>query len=173
MFDTKFCHSSTSSLPPTIPIDLILSLLHDFATIIHLNPDTIGFEELSSNGTSTEYNVRDALAFIPKRLWNGSVSYGCTFTVVPDGCDIEIRAPGGFTSVNRWRVLRQTEQGGDITIRIESDARCSKTYAVFVKKFLQNSHEQQQRKLGERVKAAMAKREGRPAMGRRRSSYPN
>ncbi|GAB7352723.1 hypothetical protein MBLNU459_g3077t2 [Dothideomycetes sp. NU459] len=141
MFDTTFSHTSESILPSLAPEDVVLHLLHDFDTLIRLNPDCKGYNLISTcPEKGSEYDVEDSLAFIPKKLWSGGVWYKARFETVDNGCDITIKAPGGFTSVNHWQLVRG--QGGAKTIRIVSDARCSKTFAGFVKKFLDNSHKQ-------------------------------
>lgn len=177
------------------------------------------------------YEVEDDLPFIPKRLWSGGVKYTADFTPVEDGCDITIHAPGGFTSVNHWRILRESaplneetiheepetaaptqngrpglkrgltleqleksvsrvdEEGGKLErtgtkdhlhaetegagayVQIVSDAKCSRTFAGFVKGFLKNSHVQLQRSFIEKLQETPAEmRERRPTLGRRRSS---
>lgn len=172
MFDTTFSHSSESTLPPKAPEDVILQLLHDFDTLIRLNPDCRGYNLVSTSAeTTSEYDVEDNLAFMPKKLWSGSVWYKATFKTIDDGCDITIKAPGGFTSVNHWRLIRT--QDGPRTIRITSDAKCSKTFASFVKKFLGNSHEQLQKGFQEKVEDASGKENSRPGAIRRTSSWPN
>jgi hypothetical protein len=54
------------------------------------------------------YEVEDDLPFMPKRLWSGGVKYTADFLPQEDGCDITVHAPGGFTSTNHWRILRET-----------------------------------------------------------------
>lgn len=172
MFETTFSHTSESTLPPKAPEEIVLQLLHDFDTLIRLNPDCRGYKLVSTcPETISEYDVEDNLAFIPKKLWSGGVWYKATFQIVQDGCDITIKAPGGFTSANHWRLQRG--QDGRRTIRITSDARCSKTFASFVKKFLDNSHKQLQKGFQEKVEDAAGKENSRPGMLRRTSSLPN
>lgn len=166
MFDTNFSHVSQSEVPSTVPEQVIVQMMHDFGLIVKLNPDCKSFQLVQQISPDTwEYKVEDCLAFIPKKLWSGGVFYTAIYTLKDNGCDITVKAPGGFTSVNHWRSIRQSE-GGNTIIRITSDAKCSKTFAGFVKKFLQNSHEQLQRGFKERVQES-----ARPGMLRRRSSW--
>lgn len=209
MFDTTFTHTSATPLPSTVQIDQALSTLHNFETIIRLSPDcrgckpipppatkngapkTNGHTSAPSNAQIQYYEVEDDLPFIPKRLWSGGVRYTADFVPTNDGCDITVHAPGGFTSTNHWRLLRetlpedsapalervqskdllyaQTGGGGGWYIQIVSDARCSKTFAGFVKGFLKNSQLQLQSAFIERVKEGSTKPR-RPTLGRRRSS---
>lgn len=121
MFDTNFSYASATPLPPSLSIDEAISILHTFETVIKLSPDCRGCKQIPppKNGTSaskggtpaapvTFYEVEDDLPFIPKRLWSGGVRYNAEFTPVSDGCDITVYAPGGFTSTNHWRLLRET-----------------------------------------------------------------
>jgi len=126
MFDTTFSYSSATPLPPNLSIDEAIKLLHDFETVVKLSPDCRGCKQLQksgsnsnfskSNGTTTytdqSYEVEDDLPFIPKRLWSGGVKYNADFIPVADGCDITVYAPGGFTSTNHWRLLRETAPRG-------------------------------------------------------------
>lgn len=121
MFDVNFCYASATALPPNLSIDEAISILHSFETVIKLSPDCRGCKQIpppkngspiSKGGTPanpmTFYEVEDDLPFIPKRLWSGGVRYNADFTPVSDGCDITVHAPGGFTSTNHWRLLRET-----------------------------------------------------------------
>lgn len=214
MFEVDFQHASSTPLPPNLPVEQGIRILHDFETVIRLSPDCRGCKPIpppnnskrksqQPNGNTNEisaseiqhYEVEDDLPFIPKRLWSGGVRYNADFLPVPDGCDITVYAPGGFTSINRWRILRETipedeemtlerVQSKDLLhadttggsggwyVQIVSDARCSRTFAGFVKGFLRNSHEQQKRAFIEKLQATPAaqQRSRRPTMGRRRSS---
>lgn len=205
MFETEFQHASQTPLPPNLPVDKGIEILHDFETVIRLSPDCRGCRPVQppngkkkSNGTSEEqeqhFEVEDDLPFIPKRLWSGGVKYLADFLPVQDGCDITVHAPGGFTSINRWRILRETipedaepqlerVQTKDLLhaettggtggwyVQIVSDARCNRTFAGFVKGFLKNSHEQQKRAFIEKLQATpKEQRARRPTLGRRRSS---
>lgn len=121
MFETTFSHKSSTPLPPTVSIATALQLLHDFETINRLNPDVRGQKpiepkngSLKTNSTSAYpvqyYEVEDDLPFIPKKLWSGGVHYQADFVPLPEGCDITVHAPGGFTSVNHWRLVHQEER---------------------------------------------------------------
>ena len=119
MFDTSFSYASATPIPPSLPADTAIQILHDFETVIRLSPDCRGCKKLPppkngyTNGASKRpdmqfYEVEDDLPFIPKRLWTGGVKYTADFLPVEDGCDITVHAPAGFTSTNHWRVLRET-----------------------------------------------------------------
>ncbi|KAL1297641.1 hypothetical protein AAFC00_006198 [Neodothiora populina] len=167
MFETSFSHVSESTIDTSTPSDLIIKLMHDFDLIVKLNPDCKGYVLVAQHGQDTwEYRVEDYLAFIPKKLWNGGVSYTATYKIVEDGCDITVKAPGGFTSVNHWRLVVLAPDKR--LVRITSDAICNRTFAGFVKKFLENSHGQLHRGFAERVAQI-----SRPGLLRRRSSWPN
>lgn len=243
MFETSFSYASATPLPPNLSIDEAISILHSFETVIKLSPDCRGCKQLpgpkngeitSSKKTGTPlapityYEVEDSLPFIPKRLWSGGVRYAAEFLPVSDGCDITVHAPGGFTSTNHWRLLRETapltpsvkhpnntfhdddipetipeeelsaalvrvqtkdllhaeteSDGAGWYVEIISDAKCSKTFAGFVKGFLKNTHSQLQHKFIERLREASvgtsggrkpgedSKGEERPRLRRRRSS---
>jgi hypothetical protein len=191
LFETTFQHASSTPLPPNISVETGLKVLHDFEGVIRLSPDCRGCKPISPPQPSTNatndngsdnsaevirYEVEDDLPFIPKRLWAGGVKYNADFVPTPDGCDITVYAPGGFTSVNHWRLLRdpildhakethkiesQTKDtlhmrndsgGGGWYVQIISDARCPKAFASFVKGFLKNSHVQLQQAFIEKVK---------------------
>lgn len=238
MFETSFSYASATPLPPNLSIDEALAILHNFETVIKLSPDCRGCKEtpppkngcpITKSGTPagsmTFYEVEDDLPFIPKRLWSGGVRYSAEFLPVSDGCDITVHAPGGFTSTNHWRLLRETapltnganhpsslansgnpetipadELGAAVTrvqtkdllhaetesdgsgwyVEIISDARCSRTFAGFVKGFLKNSHAQLQHTFIDRLKITAAEKQQkkqqrppvvkRPTLSRRRSS---
>lgn len=205
MFETEFQHVSSTPLPPNVNVETGIKILHDFETMIRLSPDCRGCkpippppqknEQTKTNGESSEmlhYEVEDDLPFIPKRLWSGGVKYVADFVPTPDGCDIIVHAPGGFTSVNHWRILLETVpedseprlervqskdlahaqmSGGGWFVQIVSDARCNRTFAGFVKGFLKNSHTQLQRAFIEKLQQTPAQqRSRRPTIGRRRSS---
>ncbi|KAM3422527.1 hypothetical protein BST61_g28 [Cercospora zeina] len=220
MFETSFQHASSTPLPKDVSLDHGLQLLQDFETVIRLSPDCKGCKPIpppkngphkrnghtgkgSANGKEQEevlyYEVEDDLPFIPKSLWSGGVKYQADFVPRPDGCDITVRAPGGFTSTNHWRLLRENEPPGrpselehekdlaraqskntlhaDQTsrswyVQIVSDAKVNRTFASFVKGFLKSSHQQLQHAFIEKLKEAN-EQEGneRPTLVRRRSSH--
>ncbi|KAH9826920.1 hypothetical protein Tdes44962_MAKER09896 [Teratosphaeria destructans] len=215
MFETNFSHASATPLPPGVHLEQALPILHDFETVMKLNPDCKGCKRIpppaqkpSKNGLAktpgvesgaagqiTYYEVEDDLPFMPKRLWAGGVRYMAEFLPTEDGCDITVHAPGGFTSTNHWRILRETipEEsaptlvrvaskdllhqdtregmgGGTWFVQIISDAKCNKTFVSIVKGFLRNSHQQLQNAFIEKLKAPVAERQRRPTLGRRRSS---
>ena len=211
MWETSFQHASSTPLPPNVSIEAGLQLLHDFDFVVRLSPDCRGCQPIPSphsangdgNGISDEcisyYEVEDDLPFIPKRLWSGGVKYQADFLPAPDGCDITVHAPGGFTSINRWRLLRGDEPAGrpseleherdlekvrsknlnhaDTTssgwyVQIVSDAKVNRAFASFVKGFLRNSHQQLQHAFVEKLKDVGEQQDGskRPKLGRRKSS---
>lgn len=198
MFETSFTQSSSSPIPPNVSIETGLELLHDFDFVVRLSPDCRGCKSIDppKNATSPEgtqfYEVSDDLPFIPKRLWSGGVNYRADFLPLPDGCDITVYAPGGFTSVNHWRLLRETiPEGGEAKlervqskdllhaddlgsgwyVQIVSDAKVNRTFAGFVKGFLKNSHQQLQQGFIEKLRGMKEeKRTRRPTLGRRKSS---
>lgn len=209
MFDVDFSHSSATPLPASVSIDSAIKLLHDFETIIKLNPDCKGCRPIPpptakngfprKNGVKNPeniqyYEVEDDLPFMPKKLWSGGVKYTADFLETDDGCDITVHAPGGFTSTNHWRILRDSiPEDQEIALErtvskdllhadigpghsgwyvsIVSDARCSRTFVGIVKGFLKNSHVQLQQAFIEKAKQTPAQqRSRRPTLGRRRSS---
>jgi len=218
MFETSFSYASATPLPAQVTIANATTLLHDFETIVRLSPDCRGCKPISPPPTKTKtnsfpanggtlsngqpptaptsyYEVEDDLPFIPKKFWSGGVRYTADFLPTADGCDITVHAPGGFTSTNHWRLLRENipedreaglervlskdllhaETSGDgWYVQIVSDARCNKTFAGFVKGFLKNSHSQLQLAFIERLKVmGLGDGQGRgrrPTMGRRRST---
>ncbi|KAK1810301.1 hypothetical protein LTR12_015322 [Friedmanniomyces endolithicus] len=126
MFDVNFTHASATPLPPSVSIDLAIDILHHFEAVIKLSPDCRGCARLpppkAKNGTSkkpaaatngdatseTQYwEVADDLPFMPKKMWSGGVKYNAEFVAQGDGCDITVHAPGGFTSTNHWRIVRE------------------------------------------------------------------
>ena len=243
MFETSFSYASATPIPPSPSISPAICILHDFETVIKLSPDCRGCRPLplpknskaKSVPSKVQYwEVEDDLPFVPKKLWSGGVKYTADFIPVDDGCDITNHAPGGFTSINHWRILRgaaplygesiakepkeqdtqaalqrdrqslrraptldklersvsklddagarlertrtkdhlHTEDAGvGCYVQIVSDARCSRTFASFVKGALKSSHVQLQRAFIEKLEAAPVKgRQGRPMLGKRRSS---
>lgn len=127
MFETTFSYKSATPLPTNISLVDALALLHDFEAVNKLNPDVHGCKPITpKNGAPKQeiiqpadpliptktalgqmqyFEVEDDLPFIPKRLWSGGVKYQADFVPVEQGCDITIHAPGGFTSVNHWRLI--------------------------------------------------------------------
>lgn len=167
MFETTFSHMSESEIPSSSPPEVVIKLMHDFGIITRLNPDCKDYQLVNQLSDDTwEYKVEDYLAFIPKKLWSGGVFYTAIYQIVQDGCDITVKAPGGFTSINHWRLIRTND--GRMYVRITSNAKCNKTFAGFVKKFLENSHGTLQRGFKEKLAQS-----ARPGMLRRRSSWPN
>jgi len=201
MFETEFQHISSTALPQNVDVQTGLKILHDFETMIRLSPDCRGCKPVPAPPTKNgethpanmqHYEVEDDLPFIPKRLWAGGVKYVADFVPTAEGCDIIVHAPGGFTSVNHWRILLETlpedaepqlervqskdlahaqTSGAGWFVQIVSDARCNRTFAGFVKGFLKNSHAQLQRSFIEKLQSTPAQqRSRRPTIGRRRSS---
>lgn len=214
MFDINFTWASATPLPPSVSVDNAIPLLHDFETVIKLSPDCRGckpippptakngFPKTSGampNGNAGKaqlqyYEVEDDLPFMPKKMWSGGVKYVADFLPTEDGCDITVHAPGGFTSTNHWRILRETipedeepklervkskdllhaDTGGGAGgwyVQIISDAKCNRTFAGIVKGFLKNSHTQLENAFIEKLKAPPhIQRSRRPTLGRRRSS---
>lgn len=197
-------------MPPNLSIENAISLLHDFETVIKMSPDCRGCKPTpppkngfsKSKGAANQkdmqfWEVEDDLPFIPKRLWSGGVKYRADFVPVADGCDITIYAPGGFTSTNHWRLVRDhiledaegglervqskdmlhaSTAGSGWYIQITSDAQCNVTYATFVKGFLKNTHVQLERSFVDKLRATPSqqqngqKEQRRPTLGRRKSS---
>lgn len=165
MWDTKYVYQSNSSLPESTSQDVILSLLHDFDTIIHLNPTCRGVKTVPEADANThaaappvvpdqpwsEYRVEDSISFIPKRLWDGGVWYSAWFQPVQDGCNIKVAAPGGFISVNEWRL--HVREDGERSVVINSDAKGNMVFMPFVRRFVPGSHASQHRAFKERVEA--------------------
>ena len=212
MFDVNFQHASATALPPQISIDRAIEILHNFEAVIKLSPDCRGCHEIPApqakngfpktngavaNGDAaqmTYWEVEDDLPFMPKKMWSGGVKYIADYLTKIDGCDITVHAPGGFTSTNHWRIVRETipeheeaslqpvktkdllhadtgPGGGGWYVQIISDARCNRTFAGIVKGFLKNSHVQLEKAFIEKIKEpAHHPRERRPTLGRRRSS---
>lgn len=213
MFETSFQHSSSTPIPSDVSISQGLSILHDFETVVRLSPDCCGCRQLPPsevpNKKSSDHNqdqtqhyeVSDNLPFIPKRLWSGGVKYTADFLPQPNGCIVTVYAPGGFTSVNQWRLLRNSHSesntqrrpslprtaskdllhednaaGEGWYVEIVSDAKCSRTFAGFVKGFLKNNHITLQEAFVEKLRGrseqvvANGGRERRPTVGRRKSS---
>ncbi|KAK4505363.1 hypothetical protein PRZ48_003326 [Zasmidium cellare] len=217
LFETTFTYASQSQLPPNVSVEAGLKMLHDFDVIIRLSPDCRGCKRVPTpkhlakphnrpangdgpfaNGINEHqeiqcYEVEEDLTFIPKRLWSGGVKYLAEFLPTADGCDITVHAPGGFTSTNHWRLLREMipeDEPGPVIERVQSkdlahaqmmgegwyvqivsDARCNKTFAGFVKGFIKNSQTQLQMAFIEKLQASPAEqRKRRPTLGRRRSS---
>lgn len=115
--ETTFSYASATPIPPSLSTASAVQILHDFETVIKLSPDCRGCKRIpppkncstKKDGPDVEYyEVEDDLPFMPKKLWSGGVKYTADFTPVDEGCDICIHAPGGFTSINHWRILRQT-----------------------------------------------------------------
>ncbi|EME85305.1 uncharacterized protein MYCFIDRAFT_210196 [Pseudocercospora fijiensis CIRAD86] len=200
MWETTFQHTSSTPLPPNISIDTGLELLHDFDFVVRLSPDCRGCRPIpppqpknldpktlnNEPETVKYYEVEDDLPFIPKTLWSGSVKYRADFVPTQNGCAITVHAPGGFTSTNHWRLLRDNssregtrskdsdhvgDSGAGWYVQIVSDAKVEKMFAGFVKGFLKNSHRQLQAAFVERLKDTPAQQRcRRPTLGRRRSS---
>lgn len=179
LLETKFTHTSSSSLSASVSQERIIKLLHDFDAMMHLNPDCNGFrlkKQLSEN--SWEYEVEEQLTFIPKRLWSGGVTYTCTFTTLDNGCDIKVKAPF-FSSTNQWRlqtiddtaddhaVTHTGSNPGNREISITSEAVCNRTFAGITKQFVAGSHVQQQKAFADQLQKVV-----RPGMVKRRSSWP-
>jgi hypothetical protein len=117
MFETSFSYASATPIPPSLSTASAIQILHDFETVIKLSPDCRSCKKLPppkngyANGAGPEvqyYEVEDDLPFMPKRLWSGGVRYTADFIPVVEGCDITVHAPGGFTSINHWRVFRES-----------------------------------------------------------------
>ena len=144
------------------------------------------------------YEVEDDIPFIPKKFWSGGVKYQADYLPVSNGCDITVHAPGGFTSTNHWRILRDTvpedrehgdalervtskdmhhaESAGHVGwyVQIISDAKCPRTFAGFVKGALKNSHAQLEHAFIDRLKAPKQEQQpqtARPKLSRRRSTH--
>lgn len=153
MFDSSYSYGSSSPLPSSASDETVISLLHTFDIIIRLNPQCRGVKPVSDpEADPAEYRVEDTIAFIPKEIWDGGVWYSASFKRLKDGCDIEIHAPGGFTSVNAWRL--ESKDDGRKMISINSDTQSNKVYMPFIKKFLQSSHAQQQEAFNERLRSS-------------------
>ncbi|KAK4954075.1 hypothetical protein LTR28_006330 [Elasticomyces elasticus] len=177
MFSTTFTHTSTSPLPTRTTPSSALHLLHDFDSIIRLNPNVRNVHACAPDSDAPhegQHNaVRDDIPFIPKNLWpGGGVRYTAVCVPVQDGCDIIIFAPAGFTSLNCGRLVRARAGDGDgegdgdgWELRIVSDAKCSVVFAFFVKRFMPSSHAQLQRGFCEKVQAR-----SRPSVGGSRRS---
>jgi hypothetical protein len=131
MFETTFSYASATPIPPSLPTSSAIQILHDFETVIKLSPDCRGCKKIpppkgstvTKKGPEVEYyEVEDDLPFMPKKLWSGGVKYTADFVPADDGCDITIHAPGGFTSVNHWRILRETAPLNEESIPEHSEA---------------------------------------------------
>lgn len=126
MFETNFNYSTATPLPPNLNIAKAVQLLHDFEFVMKLSPDCHSTKPIpppkankpTPNTTGpnaqqmTYFEVEDDLPFMPKRLWSGGVRYTADFLPTPEGCDITVHAPGGFTSTNHWRLLREVAPTG-------------------------------------------------------------
>lgn len=137
MFETTFNYSSATPLPPNLSIAKAVDLLHDFELVMKLNPDCHSTKPIPppkankptpntsgpNAGQMSYFEVEDDLPFMPKKLWSGGVRYTADFLPTPEGCDITVHAPGGFTSTNHWRLLREVAPtGAAIRDKIDLDA---------------------------------------------------
>lgn len=135
MFETSFSYQSAMPLPSKILVSEAVAVLHDFETVNTLNPDVKGCRPIpppksaskttnapASNeklGETQYFEVEDSLPFIPTRLWSGGVRYQADFVPVEQGCDITIHAPGGFTSINHWRLVHDESKSAAMPVEKE------------------------------------------------------
>lgn len=101
-------HIPTVTTPKTIhtPLSSALAVLHDPISLTRLNPLVITVEQCTKD--PRVYVITDRL-----RVFGFTVgiqmTYTAKFTLMEDGVDTEIEAPGGIHLINRWRVKANGE----------------------------------------------------------------
>jgi hypothetical protein len=105
----------TTSKTIKASVSSALRLLHDPISLARLNPLVIAVHQ--SPKDPRVYVITDSL-----RMFGFSVgiqwAYTARYTLVEDGADFEVEAPGGIRLINQWRAkasgddVEVTENGG-------------------------------------------------------------
>jgi hypothetical protein len=162
-----------------------LSLLHDPAAIITLNPLVTHFEEIEpssidiesrfpptqtstsdaqdpfSESTATErkyFRITDSKPLL-YGWYTYKFDYYISYLRVDGGCDTVVAAPGGVSIEGSWRVSAEagTDAGEDEELRLleKATVTCPSIFAVFIKGTLGSSHEEMHQKFVEKWKGKL------------------
>jgi hypothetical protein len=196
VFTSTFTHTHTTILTPSHPASeasprsqttrtcykTALSLLHDPAAIITLNPLVTSFEqiELSSIDIESRFppsqtptlDTQDLSPQHPaterkyfritdtKPLFFGwytfRFDYYISYLRVVGGCDTIVAAPGGVNIEGSWRVSQEAvndrDEDEELGLVEKATVTCPSIFAVFIKGTLGSSHEEMHQRFVEKWK---------------------
>ncbi|KAL1964853.1 hypothetical protein VTN77DRAFT_6355 [Rasamsonia byssochlamydoides] len=151
-------------LPPYVPRDAVVEILHNHSEMIELNPLVTGHRRCEHAPAVAQpdevdaawYEITDKISYLPGGLLSGKVSYYGCFHDLPRGLQTHIHAPAGLEIRGKWRVcgnmpgeprdpvelgmekLRIPREG--LYLREDVDLRCSLVLLGIVKKNIKKSH---------------------------------
>lgn len=154
-FETTFVVTVYTALPPDVPYEKAIALLHDGETLSSMSEYWRSSKRISrstDNKSTIEVTIEPECEYwevcedvpIPKWLFSGTTKYIFEFIPTIKGCDITIRATSLFTSKNNWQLVRgQVLESGEVILgeseesgwllQTVSASVCNRTFAGFIK----------------------------------------
>ncbi|KAF2452884.1 hypothetical protein BDY21DRAFT_417508 [Lineolata rhizophorae] len=152
--------TTITPLPAELPRSTVLSVLHDHAEMIDLNPLVIDRFPVAPPETCpadeahcTWYQITDKLSYLPGGLATGKVSYHAAFHDLPKGLQTHVYAPMGLEIREKWTLggslrgeAREPVELGlgapadGLYLREDVDMRCNVLMTAFVRKTLRRAH---------------------------------
>jgi hypothetical protein len=154
----KTQYTNITPLPPRIPRQLAIDMLHSHGEIIELNPLVLEHHPIKApkHAASDEYfavwhEITERIQYIPGmgKMASGKISFKGVFHDMPWGLQTHIYAPAGVDLRNKWQIKgnqpgepREPRELGDkapvdgLYLQEDIEIVCNMTLTPFVKKSL-------------------------------------
>ncbi|KAJ5665030.1 uncharacterized protein N7477_007478 [Penicillium maclennaniae] len=159
MLRKKEIYTNFTPIPPQVPRQLALDILHSHSEIITLNPLVLSHRPVKAPQNavadeyySTWYEITERVQYLPGigKLGSGKISFKGSFHNTPWGLQTHTYGPVGVDLRIEWRIggnqpdepeAEQTEDGAPrgLYLRENISIECNLTLLSFVKKELQAS----------------------------------
>lgn len=105
--------TTTTTLPPAVPRELVLKTLQNHQEMIKLNPMVTDYKPCYPAAAAPTdeldhewswYEITDRISFLPGGLMRGNVSYRGCFRNIPRGIRTHVYAPTGLDIQATWSV---------------------------------------------------------------------
>ncbi|EXJ87638.1 hypothetical protein A1O3_04599 [Capronia epimyces CBS 606.96] len=154
----KSVYANITPIPPHIPRQLAIDMLHSHGEIIELNPLVLGFTAIKAPQNapadeyfSTWYEITERIQYVPGmgRMGSGKISFKGVFHDMPWGLQTHVYAPMGVDIRNKWQIRgnqpgeppesRELGSGAPaegLYLREDIEIKCNPAMISFVKKEL-------------------------------------
>ncbi|KAJ7194921.1 hypothetical protein GGX14DRAFT_206998 [Mycena pura] len=111
IFDKTSIITSTKHI--NAPLDAVIATLHDFQTMINLNP--LVTSSVQDSTDPNKFTITDELPLIPSLGLSFPTTYVAEFEALPDGMNTNNSAQAGVSLHNEWRAVANATGGTDLT----------------------------------------------------------
>ncbi|BCS24874.1 uncharacterized protein APUU_41318A [Aspergillus puulaauensis] len=145
MLRKKEIYTSTTPIPPSVPRQLALDILHSHSEIITLNPLVLAHHPVKAPRSapadefySTWYEITQRVQYVPGmgRVGSGKISFKGCFQDEDWGLATHVYAPLGVDLRNRYRIENSPGKGQDgegLLLCVDTELECNITLMSTVK----------------------------------------